>query len=144
MRLMLVDDDPMSLKALAKSLQMQGYETGEYAEPSQALAAFAQEPKSWDGIIVDLMMPRLNGFEFAERIKDWGPHAPIIMVTAHPIKADQETLRSRGIQYLMQKPVDLSRLLGYLQELLPRGGNGGSAELGTNDPETQNHTVGRS
>ena len=78
-RILLVDDEPLIVKGLKYSLEQDGYQTDSAADGEEALNKFFNEP--FDLILLDVMLPKLDGIEVCQRIREKSD-VPIIMLTA--------------------------------------------------------------
>jgi adenylate cyclase len=113
-----VDDTPQNLDLLARRLRSQGYEVAMAGDGEEALARVAElEP---DLILLDIMMPRLDGIETVRRLKADAAHRhiPVILVTAKSDPRDViEGLDAGGDDYLT-KPIDHAALLARVRSML--------------------------
>jgi len=116
-RLLLVDDDPRVLAAVGRRLQFEGFAVSLAATGMEALdLAAAKNP---DLVILDVMLPEMDGFEIARRLRQTGP-VPILMLTARDAIADRVAgLRSGADDYLV-KPFAFEELLARIEALLRR------------------------
>jgi class 3 adenylate cyclase len=117
-RILVVDDSPANVEILQMRLQAQGYEIKTAADGEEALTAVREHQP--DLILLDVMMPRLDGIEVCRRLRADPalPFVPIILVTA---KADSKDvvagLDAGGDEYLT-KPVDQAALVGRVKSML--------------------------
>jgi adenylate cyclase len=113
-----VDDTPQNLDLIARRLRSQGYEVATAADGEEALIRVAElEP---DLILLDIMMPRLDGIETVRRLKadPIHRHIPVILVTAKSDPRDVvEGLDAGGDDYLT-KPIDHAALLARVRSML--------------------------
>ena len=119
--LLVVDDDPVIQKLLQVNFEMEGYEVVLAADGLEALEK-AQELVP-DLIVLDVMMPRMDGLEAAARLKrDPATSAiPIIMLSAKAQDVDVKAGRATGADEYITKPFDPLELLERVAELLGRG-----------------------
>jgi signal transduction histidine kinase/predicted MFS family arabinose efflux permease/ActR/RegA family two-component response regulator len=104
-RILLVEDDQSLLDTTSEILARLGYDVVGFSKPEDALAAFRQAPGSWDLILTDRAMPRLDGEELAEEILRLRPGMPIIMCTGFGEEADEERARRIGVREFLFKPL---------------------------------------
>jgi adenylate cyclase len=117
-RILIADDNPANLKILATRLGAEGYETLTAVDGEQALAAaIAERP---DLILLDVMMPKIDGFEVCRRLKeDAGlPFTPIVIVTAMADAKATVTGLDAGADEYLTKPVDHQALVARVRSML--------------------------
>jgi len=119
--LLVVDDDPTTVEALAIGLRLRGYEARVAMDAEQALAAIAERrPRA---LISDLMMRGCSGFELVERLRadehERGlDRLPTIAITGRGTPTDRREVRAAGFDRYLQKPVRMDTLHATLDELL--------------------------
>jgi len=116
-KILVVDDDQISLKLMEKFLALAGYSVSKARNGAQALDMIAREDFSL--LITDVAMPRIGGLRLLEEVGKKRNHIPAIVVTAS--NADSETQRksySVGALRFMVKPVDRDELLGAVKDIL--------------------------
>ncbi|WP_127357197.1 response regulator transcription factor [Actinacidiphila soli] len=117
-RILIVDDEPAVREALKRSLAFEGYDTS-LAE--DGLAAMDQvgsyQP---DAIVLDVLMPRMDGLTTARRLRSGGVTVPILMLTARDTVGDRVTGLDAGADDYLVKPFELDELLARLRALLRR------------------------
>ena len=117
-RILLVDDEPLTLQMLTDILRASGFETLTAHDGAEGLArARAERP---DLLILDVMMPKLDGFKVARLLKSDRNyrHIPIIVLTARAGAADSELSRQAGADCHLMKPIDPEALLTHVKRLL--------------------------
>lgn len=117
-RILIVDDNPTNVKVLQTRLAVEGYEIVTAADGEEALATARQQTP--DLILLDVMMPKLDGFEVCRRLRadPSFPFTPIIMVTAMADSKDIVAgLEAGGDEYLT-KPVDHAALAARVRSML--------------------------
>jgi DNA-binding response OmpR family regulator len=121
--LLLAEDDPALGFALKDSLEAEGYAVAWLTDGEAAWAAFQTAPP--DLCLLDVMLPRLDGFALAERIRTTGSEVPIVFLTAKSLKEDRlKGFRLGGDDYLT-KPFSVEELVLRI-EAIRRRVNGGS------------------
>ncbi len=125
-RLLIVEDDPAVRQALARALETEGYELFLAEDGPQALAMLAQSPP--DAIVLDVMLPGIDGLEVARRVRARRDAVPILMLTARGAVGDRVAGLDAGADDYLMKPFALEELLARLRALLRRA-NGGDDEL---------------
>ncbi len=121
-KILLVEDNEMNRDMLSRRLQRKGYEIGVAVDGAEGVAMALAG--GWDLILMDMSLPEIDGWEATRRIREAaaGPRVPIIALTAHAMSGDREKAMAAGCDDYDTKPVELERLLGKIQALLP--GNG--------------------
>lgn len=109
-KILIVDDMERNIKMLALLCQHLGHETISARNGVEAVAAALREQP--DAILMDIMMPEMNGFEATEKLKGdpLTQHIPVIMVTALDSRADMLTGIAKGANDFLSKPVDTEEL----------------------------------
>lgn len=114
MRITVVDNDRALLRSLEILLGAEGHEVACFAEPSQALEALETlEAEAWpELLLVDYMMPVMTGTDLLRALRRHRPSGcACVVITAHADQLSQSDLRDLGVQAVLAKPLDLSRLL---------------------------------
>ncbi|GAA3234695.1 response regulator transcription factor [Nonomuraea helvata] len=118
-RLLVVDDEPALREALQSSLEFEGYQVVTANDGQAALEALAQE--SYDAVLLDVMMPRLDGLTACRRLRASGNHIPVLMLTARDAVGDRVSGLDAGADDYLVKPFELDELLARVRALLRRG-----------------------
>ena len=116
--IMVVEDDPNTRKLMKTVLEQNGYETVLAKDGIEALELL--DKVHVDLIVLDIMMPRMNGYEFTETLRKGGWNLPILMVTAKETPADKKKGFIVGTDDYMVKPVDEEEMLLRITALLRR------------------------
>jgi len=117
-RIMAVDDSPSVRKLLEFSLKAKGYLVSTAEDGQEALGVLDQE--KFDGIILDINMPRMDGFEFLRRVRADGRHAaiPVLMLTTEGQDADRAKAMSLGATAYIVKPFKPTDILAAVATML--------------------------
>ncbi|UYL07371.1 response regulator [Bdellovibrio sp. SKB1291214] len=115
-KLLIVDDDMRNIFALTHVLESKGFKVDAARDGQEALE-MAQKDCTYDAILMDLMMPRMDGFESMERIRSLQDHTetPIIALTAKAMKGDHEKALSAGANDYLSKPINIGNLFSVLR-----------------------------
>jgi excisionase family DNA binding protein len=118
-RILIVDDDDRLREFVRVNLEMEGYSVVEAADAEQGLAALDEEPP--DLILLDVMMPKVDGWEMLRRVQE--RHGvgsiPVIMFSGKVEEEDLRTAASRGAQGYIGKPFNPQQLIESTKQLLP-------------------------
>jgi PAS domain S-box-containing protein len=119
-RLLVAEDDQTIRQVLGAMLRMSKYET-DFAENGQ-LVVEMWENGNYDLILMDIQMPLMNGFEATATIREKertrGGHIPIVAMTAHALKEDEERCLDAGMDAYISKPIDFMACLQLIEETL--------------------------
>jgi two-component system, OmpR family, response regulator MprA len=126
-RVLVVDDEPAVRRALERALSLDNYDVELAADGQEALDSLAAAPA--DAVVLDVMMPRVDGLEVARRMRRAGDRTPILMLTARDAIDDRVTGLDVGADDYLVKPFALRELQARLRALLRRTGSGDSDEV---------------
>lgn len=117
-RILIVDDQPANVKLLATYLKTEGYALVSAFDGEQALQAISEQPP--DLVLLDVMMPGLNGYQVVERIKadPDTAHIPVVLVTALDSTLDRVRGLDAGADEFLSKPVNRTELQARVRSLL--------------------------
>ncbi len=113
-KILLVDDEPAIRQMLARVLTWEGYNVSPAASGAEALE-FAGNA-DFDLVLLDLNMPGMDGWDTFEKLTAKHPLLPVIVITARPNQ--RFTALAAGIGALMEKPLDLQKLIAMIRDLL--------------------------
>ncbi|MCS5626273.1 MAG: response regulator transcription factor [Planctomycetes bacterium] len=117
-RVLIVEDDSSLLFGLKKNLQFEGYEVLTASDGEAGLGLAVDERP--DIIILDVMLPRMNGFEVCEVLRSNKVETPVIFLTAKALESDKVTGLTLGGDDYMTKPFSVAELLARIQTVLRR------------------------
>ena len=136
-RLLLVDDDPRVLSAVGRRLAYEGFNVDLAADGQEALNVASTRPP--DLVILDVMLPEMDGLEVARRLRGSGP-VPILMLTARDALADKLAGFQSGADDYLVKPFAFEELLVRITALLRRTRPDGETRLRFADLEMDTAT----
>jgi len=141
MRLLLVEDEIRMAQALCQLLRLEKYEVDHYANGTEGLAAI--ESNIYDIVVLDVMLPGLNGYEIARAARQKGIRTPILMLTAKSELDDKVTGLDSGADDYLTKPFMTKELLARLRALGRRtlGATDGMLSFGDITLDTTSLTV---
>ncbi|MDP4170617.1 MAG: response regulator transcription factor [Bacillota bacterium] len=117
-RVLIIEDEKNLARFIELELQYEGYETKVFSDGRNGLEAALSE--NWDAILLDLMLPELNGMEVCRRIRQMKKKVPIIMVTARDSVLDRVSGLDSGADDYIVKPFAIEELLARLRSLFRR------------------------
>ena len=116
-RILVVDDEPAIVDAVAYALEGEGYEVASRADGEEALSAALDE--AFDLVVLDLMLPRLSGTEVCRRLRAESD-VPIVMLTAKDAEVDRVLGLEIGADDYVTKPFSIAELVSRVRALLRR------------------------
>jgi two-component system, OmpR family, response regulator MprA len=120
-RILVADDEPAVRDALARALRLEGYDVDLAGDGEEALAAVGHRP---DAVVLDVLMPNLDGISACRRLRALGDKTPVLMLTARDAVSDRVAGLDAGADDYLVKPFALEELLARLRALLRRSVNG--------------------
>jgi DNA-binding response OmpR family regulator len=132
-RVLIVDDEPRYLRLLDANLRTEGYEVVTANDGQQAIDVFSSQPI--DLILLDIMMPRIDGFAACQRIREFS-NVPIIILTAKGEEQDRVKGLDMGADDYLVKPFSATELLARVRAVLRRAqlpSEGGQARFFTHE-----------
>ncbi|HKE78431.1 MAG TPA: response regulator transcription factor [Solirubrobacteraceae bacterium] len=127
MRILVVDDEPSVREALERILRLEGFDVAMAVDGRDAVRNQASAPA--DAVLLDVLMPELDGLEVCRRMRDTGDRTPVLMLTARDEIGDRVAGLEAGADDYLPKPFALEELLARLRALLRRSGWSGHRDL---------------
>lgn len=117
-KILVVDDDARNIFALTATLKAKSYDCVSRQGAMEALALLETE-ENIDAILIDMMMPEMDGYEAIPKIKDINKRktTPIFAVTAQAMVGDREKCLEAGADFYISKPIDVDQLLALLSKI---------------------------
>jgi two-component system, sensor histidine kinase and response regulator len=119
LRVLLAEDNAVNQLLALRLLEKHGHTVATAANGKKALEAMENE--TYDVILMDIQMPEMDGLEATRAIREkeraTGGHIPIVAVTAHAMKGDEERCLSTGMDYYLTKPIRTPELLAVLEKI---------------------------
>jgi two-component system OmpR family response regulator len=130
MRILIVEDDEILVAALTRALNQANYAVDAVGDGSAANHALAAN--SYDLVVLDLALPKLDGFAVLRRLRDRRSHVPVLILTARDTLEDRVEGLDLGADDYMTKPFDLLEFEARVRALIRRGqyNSGGSMTHG--------------
>lgn len=116
--ILVCDDDKHTRMLLEAVLEDAGYVVTTAADGLEALSVL--EEKKIDLVVLDVMMPKMNGYEFTQTLREQGNTLPVLMVTAKQMPLDEKKGFIAGTDDYITKPIDNEKLLLHIKALLRR------------------------
>ena len=117
LRILVADDDPVILRFIKANLEARGYEILTATDGAETLDAVERELPEL--VILDIMMPKIDGFEVCRRLREWA-QTPIIMLSARGEVNDKVTCLNLGADDYITKPFGVGELLARIRAVLRR------------------------
>jgi len=142
MRVLVIEDEPRLLRSVAKGLREEGYAVDTAEDGDDGI--FKAETYNYDAIVLDIMLPKLDGWGVLERLRKTKP-TPVLMLTARDAIKDRVRGLNTGADDYLVKPFDLEELLARVRSLIRRAsGNARSdIEIGDLHIDTRSRSVSK-
>ena len=134
MKILVVDDERAVRESLERALDLEGYEV-ELAVDGEAALERLDDVTPADAVILDVLMPGIDGLEVCRRLRARGNGVPVLMLTARAEVDNRVAGLDAGADDYLAKPFALAELLARLRALLRRAANGDSSVLRFSDLE---------
>ena len=123
MRILVVDDEQALREALERALRVEHYEVETLENCALALERMKSGGNEIDAVVLDVLMPDIDGLEVCRRLRASGDKTPVLMLTARIEVEDRVAGLDAGADDYVTKPFDLEELLARLRALLRRAGS---------------------
>src|SRR4051794_11356900 len=120
MKVFVVDDDAAVRESLGRALRLEGYEVDLAADGAEALERLESDGAGVDLVVLDVLMPNVDGLEVCRRLRRGGSRLPVLMLTARDEVADRVAGLDAGADDYVVKPFALEELLARVRALLRR------------------------
>jgi two-component system, OmpR family, response regulator MprA len=131
MRVLVVDDEPAVRESLERALRLDGYDVDLARDGNEGLAKLRSSAP--DALILDLLMPAMDGLELCRELRAAGDRTPVLILTARDAVADRVAGLDAGADDYLVKPFALEELQARLRALLRRSGNGDAGAIAWGD-----------
>ena len=125
-KILVVDDERAVRESLRRALELEGYEIELAEEGREALQRLAREDQP-DAVILDVLMPGVDGLEVCRTLRSQGSRLPVLMLTARTQVEDRVEGLDAGADDYLTKPFALEELLARVRALLRRSGDDGAS-----------------
>src|SRR5262245_44489298 len=113
-RILIVEDEQHLADGLRYNLEAEGYEVDTAADAESAQPLLMDEERSYDAVVLDVMLPGINGFTLAKQLRAAGQFVPILMLTARGSAEDVLGGFEAGADDYLPKPFELAVLLARI------------------------------
>jgi CheY-like chemotaxis protein len=121
LRILLAEDNPVNQRLAKRILEKSGHSVTVANNGREAVAALQASDWNFDGVLMDIQMPEMDGLEATQAIRKLessvGRHLPIIALTAHAMERDRNSCLNAGMDRHLTKPIQAPLLLATLQEI---------------------------
>jgi len=119
-KILVVDDERAVRESLRRALELEGYEIELAGDGKEALATLGRDEPQPDAVILDVLMPGVDGLEVCRRLRATGNHVPVLMLTARDEVENRVAGLDAGADDYVTKPFALEELLARVRALLRR------------------------
>jgi len=145
-RILIVEDEPDIVRGLKDSLEFEGFEVASTASGREGVKVMRE--KAADCVILDLMLPDLNGYQVCEEIRSFNAVVPIIILTARGQESDKIRGLEAGADDYVTKPFSIGELLARIKAIFRRLSHVRPADetlkIGAGEVNVKKHTLTRS
>jgi two-component system, OmpR family, response regulator MprA len=135
MRILVVDDERAVRESLRRALELEGYDVDLAADGQEALERLESDQHEPDAVVLDVLMPEVDGLEVCRRLRSAGSRLPVLMLTAQAEVENRVEGLDAGADDYVTKPFALEELLARLRALLRRTADGSGEVLRFEDLE---------
>jgi two-component system response regulator MprA len=128
-KILVVDDERAVRESLRRALELEGYEIELAVDGGEALVSLGRDEPQADAVILDVLMPGVDGLEVCRRLRAIGNHVPVLMLTARDEVENRVAGLDAGADDYVTKPFALEELLARVRALLRRAADAEGAEV---------------
>jgi two-component system response regulator MprA len=140
MQILVVDDERAVRESLRRALELEGYDVELAADGREALDRLESDGRQPDAVLLDVLMPEVDGLEVCRRLRRAGSRLPVLMLTARAEVENRVEGLDAGADDYITKPFALEELLARLRALLRRTSDGSGETLRFEDLELDPRT----
>jgi CheY-like chemotaxis protein len=118
-RLLLVDDEAMVVRVIARLLERSGFDVTVYTNPAEALSRLQAEPQAFDVLLTDMTMPEMTGIELARGASAAGATLPVVLLSGWIDNEAERLARAAGIARVLSKPIQVAALVAAVRAVVP-------------------------
>lgn len=117
--MLLVDDEAMVVRVVARLLERAGYLVTVYTDPRRALEEIRSAPQAFDVLLTDMTMPGMTGIELARGASAAGATMPVVLLSGWVDADSEREARAAGIARILSKPIQVVDLVDVVAEVAP-------------------------
>ena len=129
MKILVVDDERAVRDSLRRALELEGYEIELAGDGNEAVSTLGRDEPQPDAVILDVLMPGVDGLEVCRRLRAAGNHVPVLMLTARDEVENRVAGLDAGADDYVTKPFALEELLARVRALLRRAADIDGGEM---------------
>jgi len=129
-RILLIDDEPIILEVGGDMLRELGYAVVARSDPAEALALYQQEWRTFDLVILDMVMPKLGGKELFLAMRETNPQIKAILSSGYSLNGEAQCILDQGVLAFVQKPFNTAELQQTVADVLQSGSHQGGQQKG--------------
>lgn len=120
MKVLLIEDEAKLAEALSRGLTHEGYAVDVVSDGKKALTRLSLHRNDYDVVVLDIMLPSMDGFEICKQAREWGITTPILILTARAETDMKIKLLQAGADDYMVKPFSFAELIARMRALMRR------------------------
>ncbi|HEY4527084.1 MAG TPA: response regulator transcription factor [Candidatus Paceibacterota bacterium] len=120
MKILLVEDEEKLAQGIAKGLEMEGFTVDIVGDGKKALTRISLHRSDYDAIILDLMLPSMDGHDICKQVREWNITVPILILTARAETDTKVLLLESGADDYLVKPFSFAELVARVRALMRR------------------------
>lgn len=121
--ILLVDDEDVNIEVMTELLEMLGYKVLTAESGTEAVRIYREKGKAIDMVILDMIMPDINGGDVFDMLKEMNPHVHVLLSTGYSLKGQVSDVMSRGCRAFIQKPFRVEELSRKVRQVLDERDN---------------------
>jgi DNA-binding response OmpR family regulator len=125
--ILVIEDEPQIVMGLRDALEFEGFKVASAGKGKEGLALARSEGP--DAVVLDLMLPDMNGYAVCEELRRWNAFVPIIMLTARSLETDKIRGLDAGADDYVTKPFSVNELIARIRAIFRRAARGSGSTL---------------
>ena len=121
-RILIIEDNPTNMKLFSDLLETKGYEIEKAYDGEEGYKKLEDGASTYDLVILDIQLPKLNGFDLLEKARDKGLELPeVIVVSAFAMDNEINIAKLHNIKNYITKPIDVIKFINTVQQAVEKG-----------------------